>query len=221
MDVQAVTEQIKAMLGYPAVSVHTPDSTIKLNIEKAYRKHSSKILTQKTIVVPYNGGKVDLTEHKAEVVVNVTPELRSPSGHNQFNEFDVRTQEIYNGAYKSIQDIAYHRQRNGNLAYIFDSFDFEYKEPYLYVDNVPYSTDELTVDILCKEPIEEIESNWIEEYALALTKVVEGRIRSKFNGGPMEFETDGRELVDEGNNELRELEESLKNKAPMYFARRA
>lgn len=224
MDIQEVTDQIKALLGHPVVAVHTPDSTIEMNIRKAYKKYCTKILSEKTLAIPYSGGsRYDIKEIEPEtvVVLNVTPELQSSAGYSEFNEFDVRTQMLYTGSYGSIQDYAYARQRNGNLQYLFDTFDFEYKEPYLYVDNIPYGVDELTVELLYKAPIEEVEGDWIEEYALALTKIVEGRIRSKFNGGPMEFESDGPTLVEEGNQEVRDLEEALKGKAPMYFSRRA
>jgi hypothetical protein len=52
---------------------------------------------------------------------------------------------------------------------------------------------------------------WIIDYASALTKYSLGRARSKFEGGDLEFTTDGKDLVNEATTELTTLKEQLQN----------
>ena len=49
------------------------------------------------------------------------------------------------------------------------------------------------------------------EYATAKTKVALGRLRSKFDGsGDLNFTTDGKDLISEGRETIRDIKESLK-----------
>jgi hypothetical protein len=52
--------------------------------------------------------------------------------------------------------------------------------------------------------------NWVKDWATAKTKKVLGLTRSKYRAGGLNFETDGTELSQEANEEIRELKEQLK-----------
>jgi hypothetical protein len=56
--------------------------------------------------------------------------------------------------------------------------------------------------------------NWVIDYTEALFKLALGRVRAKFRSGAIRFETDGTDLISEGQEEKRQLREDLKD---LYF----
>lgn len=69
---------------------------------------------------------------------------------------------------------------------------------------------------------EEISKNaywkrWIRDYVLAMVKITEGRIRSKYKISSGVFEIESDELINEGNTDKQELEQRLEDNAFGYW----
>ncbi len=69
--------------------------------------------------------------------------------------------------------------------------------------------------------VEQIKSDyWIDiliKMSVALTKVVLGRIRTRFSQSNALWAQDGDKLLDEGNTELKELREILRNNSNLIY----
>ena len=52
---------------------------------------------------------------------------------------------------------------------------------------------------------------WIRDYTLAMVKITEGRIRSKYKISSGVFEIESDELINEGNTDKQELEQRLED----------
>lgn len=102
--------------------------------------------------------------------------------------------------------------------YINRSFRFDDRSGKLYIDD--YIGD-ITIEVIKKPMIENLkdinDSNWIYKYALALTKEALGRVRGKFELTGAPYQTDGKEIVQEGKDEIRELEEQLEQRGRGFF----
>ena len=69
--------------------------------------------------------------------------------------------------------------------------------------------------------VEDIQSEYWEDIlvrlSLALTKVTIGRIRSRYTQSNALWQGDGETILQEGQEELKELREALVNNAELYF----
>jgi hypothetical protein len=105
------------------------------------------------------------------------------------------------------------------------STDLSFKEDRhnkkLYINN--YNAPRMiTIEYIPKlKSVEDIQSDyWIDilvKYCVALTKVVLGRIRTRFNQTNALWTQDGDKILEEGNTELKELREILRINSNMQF----
>lgn len=85
--------------------------------------------------------------------------------------------------------------------------------PYPGYITIEYVYDYKNVD----EIIEPYWQDWILQLATAYAKVVIGRIRSKYLLKSSQFELDGKDLVNEGNEEINKIRDFLRaNAYPLY-----
>ena len=105
------------------------------------------------------------------------------------------------------------------------STDLSFKEDRhnkkLYINN--YNTPSMiTIEYIPKlNSIEDIQSDyWIDilvKYCIALTKIVLGRIRTRFSQTNALWTQDGEKILEEGNTELKELRETLRVNSNMVY----
>ena len=105
------------------------------------------------------------------------------------------------------------------------STDLSFKEDRhnkkLYINN--YNTPSMiTIEYIPKlNSIEDIQSDyWIDilvKYCIALTKIVLGRIRTRFSQTNALWTQDGEKILEEGNAELKELRETLRVNSNMVY----
>lgn len=91
----------------------------------------------------------------------------------------------------------------------------------LYINNYN-APSMITVEYIPKlKSVEDIQSDyWIDilvKYCIALTKVVLGRIRTRFTQSNALWTQDGDKILEEGNTELKELREILRVNSNMTF----
>lgn len=92
----------------------------------------------------------------------------------------------------------------------------------LYINSANGTPSMITIEYLSKlTSVEDIKSDyWIDiliKYCVALTKVVLGRIRTRFSQSNALWTQDGDKILEEGNTELKELREILRVNSNMQF----
>lgn len=106
------------------------------------------------------------------------------------------------------------------------STDMSFKEDRhnkkLYINSANSAPSMVTVEYIPKlTSVEDIKSDyWLDiliKYSIALTKVVLGRIRTRFNQTNALWTQDGDKILEEGNTELKELREILRLNANMTY----
>jgi len=96
------------------------------------------------------------------------------------------------------------------------SFVEDTHEKKLYINNYMANPGMVTIEYIPRIPtIEDVESDyWIDiitRMCVATAKIWEGRIRSRFKHSGAQWEQDGDTLLAEGNEELKELRERLRD----------
>ena len=106
------------------------------------------------------------------------------------------------------------------------STDLSFKEDRhnkkLYINSANGAPSMVTIEYIPKlTVVEDIKSDyWIDiliKYCIALTKVVLGRIRTRFSQTNALWTQDGEKILEEGNTELKELREILRVNSNMNF----
>jgi hypothetical protein len=92
----------------------------------------------------------------------------------------------------------------------------------LYINKAMSAPSFVTIEYIPKlNSVEDIQSDyWIDiliKYCVALTKVVLGRIRTRFNQTNALWTQDGEKILEEGNTELKELREILRVNSNMTY----
>jgi hypothetical protein len=92
----------------------------------------------------------------------------------------------------------------------------------LYINKMSSSPSMVTIEYIPKLcEVEDIKSDyWIDiliKYCVALTKVVLGRIRTRFSQSNALWTQDGDKILEEGNTELKELREILRLNSNMTY----
>lgn len=92
----------------------------------------------------------------------------------------------------------------------------------LYINRAMSAPSMITIEYIPKlTSVEDIQSDyWIDiliKYCVALTKVVLGRIRTRFNQSNALWTQDGEKILEEGNTELKELRELLRLNSNMTY----
>lgn len=92
----------------------------------------------------------------------------------------------------------------------------------LYISAANGSPGMITIEYIPKlKSVEDIQSDyWIDiliKYCIALTKIVLGRIRTRFTQSNALWTQDGEKILEEGNTELKELREVLRLNSNMIY----
>lgn len=211
-------DNIKRSLGYPTIMVHTEDETIKMNLDIAFDTFTAKVLRKVTMALPLRG-ITRFNPYDVRIIYKVTPfKLSNP-------DVSVYSMDVFNLSVA----VEYYNQCSDLLTPILASmvqsqlgdvtgkkFNWKYdtSSRALYCTNIPQGASVLVAEAKVMyewDTLPKSEMNWIFGYALALTKIVEGRIRSKYREGATALISDGETLISEGKEEQAQLQESLEN----------
>ena len=106
------------------------------------------------------------------------------------------------------------------------STDLSFKEDRhnkkLYINNYMSAPNAITIEYIPRlKNVEDIKSDyWIDilvKLSVALTKIILGRIRTRFTQSNALWAQDGEKLLEEGNTEYKELRETLRLNSNMVF----
>lgn len=222
MNKSDILSSIKVLLGYPVVTVFIQDEQISTLIDIAVRRCQSKACpTFITNVNANTEGIVDLTNLNVETVKTVYENSGSNSNVDIFSNLlpIAYSNGSGGGQYNNLTTLFPAMTNAGNISEMrkFIIPDFYFKDNKLYLDN--YSggvTIEYVKRSITFEDLDTEWAAWAEGYAVALTKITEGRIRLKYklNNSPIEVESDN--MVSEGQGEKSDFEAKL-DSAMGYF----
>lgn len=222
---------ISTLLGGQTVDLELSDKEIGNLVDIALLKVKPYIGTTKLMTVN-SSDAIDLSSKDVYAVINVYRGSPIDAGEYTFNTDSDKSDDtilfspsLFNYTnnllgLSSVDSIAITTLTNQviNQAYGRSGdidFDYDSEEEILYVDTGNSGTDALTIEYIPNyDDVSQISEpfwiNFILNYAVALTKIALGRARSKYRLNDLPYEMDGDTLLQEGNQELENLQNDLK-----------
>jgi hypothetical protein len=230
MKLEDILDEIKLELSGYILDLEITDETLVSVVKKALRE-LERFFDESTLITCPFASCIDLDgEFFKEKVSSIVKVYRteglgdSSSGISVMNDPVQMAQfAIFSngGTMYSLQDyvmnyaswMSMHQIRNTM------STDLSFKEDRhnnkLYINKTGSAPNMITIEYIPKlTSVEDIKSDyWIDiliKYCVALTKVVLGRIRTRFTQSNALWTQDGDKILEEGNSELKELREVLR-----------
>lgn len=238
MTLQDIIEEIKLELSGNLLEMEIEDSTIESVIKKAMRELERYWDETTLVTVPFSscidlaGSPLDLKE-KANAVVNVyrTDGIGDSAGTDGLSDPIVAQQWLLfsnAGTMYNLNDYILNYASWASLLQVKNtmSTDMSFKEDRhnnkLYINNYMNVPKQITIEYIPKlTDVEAIKDDyWIDvliKLSTALTKVILGRIRTRFSQSNALWGMDGEKLLEEGNTELRELREILRLNSNLIY----
>lgn len=230
MQYSKIVEKVKAALGYPVVTVYTPDSSIEDAIDTGMSLLTGRALRTVDFILPANKEN-RLNPQEIQIVVDVRPFTGASNIIGALNVTGNSEEDFYSRSEFTLNELLtfYNYSEGGilqpvlaNVMYsqMMDAFGAKFDWHYdsstgiLYCANVPSATQVLYVQAKVLHTYETLEPEkvvWLFEYALARTKQIEGRIRSKYSEGSIGAPSDGDTLLQEAATELQAATEKLES----------
>jgi hypothetical protein len=218
LTVASIKQYVRTMLGMPVVCVEITDEQLEVLIGMAVDIYGdSKPITkmvklpvvagqQKYVLAVYGDGIFDVMYSDPLMVSAELSELDLW----RYNNFSVVN--TYPGDYYAAKMWRDEVRRAVGADF---SWDYEASTHTLYLSGMPSYISDVTYIYFVHPTITEVpeyDDHWIKNYTLALTKIVVGRIRSKFGAIPgveNPIDLDGKDLIAEGNTDKDRLEKDL------------
>jgi hypothetical protein len=235
MKVDDILDEIKLELTGYLLDMEITDETLVSVVHKALRELTRYWDESRMISVPY-ASCIDLTgeffDEKVSSIVKVyrTEGMGDSQGISVVNDPVQMAQfAIFSngGTMYNLQDYVMNYASWMTMYQMKNtmSTDMSFKEDRhnkkLYINN--YNAPSMvTIEYIPKlTSVEDIQSDyWIDilvKYCVALTKIVLGRIRTRFTQSNALWTQDGEKILEEGNTELKELREILRVNSNMVY----
>lgn len=235
MKLEDILDEIKLELTGYLLDIEITDETLVSVVNKALRELTRYWDESRMISVPY-ASCIDLTgeffDEKVSSIVKVyrTEGMGDSQGISVVNDPVQMAQfAIFSngGTMYNLQDYVMNYASWMTMYQMKNtmSTDMSFKEDRhnkkLYINN--YNAPSMvTIEYIPKlTSVEDIQSDyWIDilvKYCVALTKVVLGRIRTRFTQSNALWTQDGEKILEEGNTELKELREILRVNSNMVY----
>lgn len=227
MTIEEYVNEIKLELTGNVLHLEIDDKTLIQIVKKAFREVQRYIDMTKIITVPF-APCIDLKGFNSSAVINVfrtegyTGDITSggvmyadpmqaqmwmafSNGSTMYNLQDyVMNYLSYNTLLQmrntTSTDLAFREDKSEQKLYINTGYDAPVN---ITIEYIPFSTDVTDVT----------DPYWIDviqRLSIAMTKIILGRIRSKYKQSNTLWEMDGETLLAEGNEEIKELRETLR-----------
>lgn len=238
MTTQEIVDEIKLELTGYLLEMEIEDSTIEAVIKKAAREIERFWDETTFVTVPFascidlSNSELDLKEKVSSIVkvyrtngngeADVSTAFRDPFYAQQWLLFS------NGGTMYNLSDYLLNYASWSTLSQIRNtiSTDLSFTEDKhnnkLYINSNLASNSLITIQYIPKiTSVEQIKSDyWIDvliKMSTALTKIVLGRIRTRFSQSNALWAQDGEKLLDEGNTELKELREILRSNSNLIY----
>lgn len=227
-------EEVKLELTGGVLELEIPDKTIGEVVKKAFREVQRYIDSTKLITIPY-AKCIDLTDFKCSSITKVYRtdgygEDSSSMSSGRMDPMYAQRWLIFSngGTMYNLQNYLLNYMSYNTLLQMRNtsSTDLAFKEDKdakkLYI-NVGYDIPEyITLEYVpIYEDVNEITSDyWIDilqRLSLAMTKIILGRIRSRYKQSSALWEQDGETMLAEGNEEINALRETLRVNSTLFY----
>ena len=224
-------EEIKLELTGGVLELEIEDATIELIIKKCLRELDKYYDDTSMITVPFSScidlsdSELDLKDKVNNIVkVYRTEAMGAAAGENAYNDpLYMQQWMIFSsgaGTMYSLKDYVMNYAAYAELNRLKNtmstdlSFKLDKINNKLYINSTLSKPWAITIEYVPKlTQVEQIkEEYWVDvlqKLALARTKIVLGRIRTRFTQSNALWTMDGETLLNEGNTELKELEDML------------
>lgn len=235
MKLDDVLSEIKIELTGYVLEMEINDETLVSIVNKALRELTRYWDETKMVSVPYSSC-IDLTGEFFDEQVSSIVKVYRTEGFGDSGSISVMNDPVQmaqfaifsnGGTMYNLNDyiMNYTSWMTLNKIQNTMSTDLSFKEDrhnkklYINNHNAPRM---ITIEYIPKlKSVEDIQSDyWIDiliKYCVALTKVVLGRIRTRFSQSNALWTQDGDKILEEGNTELKELREILRVNSNMNF----
>ena len=236
MKLDEVIDEIKLELTGQILDMEITDETIVQVVKKALRELERYFDESTMITCPF-ASCINLDgEFFREKVSSIVKVYRSEGTGESTEGLSVMTDPVYmaqfaifsnGGTMYNLQDylmnysswMTLNKVRNTMSTELTFQEDRHNKK--LYINNYQ-APSMVTIEYIPKlTSVEDIQSDyWIDiliRYCVALTKIVLGRIRTRFTQSNSLWVQDGEKILEEGNTELKELREVLRVNSNMVF----
>ena len=225
MTLTELIEEIKLELTGNVLELEIEDKTVELAVNKCLRELSRYWDETKMITVPF-APCIDLKDFDSSAVVKVyrTEGVGNNDGNNTNDPFYMQQWMIFSnaGTMYNLQDYMLNYTAWSTMSQIRNtmSTDMSFKEDKqankLYINQYMGTPSKITIEFIPKlKSVEDIQSDyWIDmlvKFTIAETKILLGRIRTRFTQSNSLWTQDGEKLLEEGNTELKELREVLRS----------
>lgn len=235
MTLQAYIDEIKLELTGGVLKLEISDDTIAKAVNAALREIQRYIDTTRIITIPYSAC-IDMTQYKVSSVSRVFRNRGYIIAESDINQADAYADPMYLGMWQMMSGY-------GNLYNLTDwtnnyaswntalqirntlstdlIFRFDKSTNRLYI-NVAFDVPEyITIEFIPEyQDVSEITSDfWIDmllKLSIALTKVIIGRIRTKFTQSNALWSLDTN-ILQEGQEELNNLREQLRSSTQLTY----
>ncbi len=217
MTEQIVRSYIEKMLGGSKVTVELQDDDFHEVIQQALEKLRPYYSGVRYIYVDGANSPIDVSSHNIVEVVaiydtgdNGIPQLQSQMFLNP-GVF------VYNNNFRDnyISYLTYSKLASAYEYVNISSWKFDHVHQLLYLTKNSPMVVKCLVELRAVTDIEE-ESQWVawfKDYALALAKIMVGRMRSKYTLSNGQYQLDGNAILQEGIADKQRLEEEMWTKA--------
>lgn len=233
MDMKAIKEEIQLKLTGDILDMELSDASLTKIVNSSLREIQRYIDTVTIVTIPYSKC-IDMTEYKVSAVIGVrrsegymvessdNKAVMDPMYASQWQILsglgNVRNLTDYAYNYASWNtilqiknttstDLAFHYDKMSNKLYINVSSNLPETITVIYVprfDDVSQITSDFWIDVLIR-------------HAVAQTKIVVGRVRTKFKQSNALWVLDGDTLLQEGTTELAALREELRSSTQLVY----
>ena len=240
MTLEEYIEEIKLKLTGGVLELEISDEIIAKVVMNSLRKIQRYIDTTKIITVPF-AKCIDLKDFNCSAVVKVYRTKAFLASENDMKEIDSGDLDPFqtqmwrvfsnNGNMYNLQEyiLNYMSYNTLNQLRSYSSTDLAFKEVNnkqdghkLYINVMYNNPTNITIEYVPKllSPEDVVSDYWkdiLERMSLAQTKILLGRIRTRHTLNNSIYSQDGELILEEGNTELKELEEILRTNSTLFY----
>lgn len=212
-------DRLKRRLGYPVVSISTPDETLNDFVLQSVERISP--YARDLAYITGNGPVIDVSEEHILAVIRVIPSqniLTAPVTGVIDPFYTVNLWPTTGMQRRLVSILSMNLYRTEINAAIPQDYLYEDGKVYLSGYMGPVTVVAITEESIDKLP--ETYQQWCFDYSLALAKITEGEIRSKIKVPNAPVEMNGSELKQEGIQEKTKLEDRLGRELGIMYATR-
>ena len=206
---KALSEYVTRMLGKGKVKIELDEEDMTEIVEHtlaAIRGYYSGI----RYIQVQGPGPIDLSAHNIVRIIGIEKTQNNVMNRLQQYIFGAPGIIVYDSSFREsyISYLVY--QMTANQFEHMQNLTYKYIPPMVYLSESTSAVLKCVVSTTKLTDIEETSEwyRWAKDYALALAKIIVGRKRSKYVLSNSQYQLDGDTLLQEGNAEKQQLEES-------------